>query len=97
MTRFLQSLLSRKLLLTLAGALALWSAGQYDQVVILILGYVGVEGGADLVSRYKERSLTATDVQNAVSQNNVYEVDTSKVVTGNAKDAPLFNEQEKED
>jgi hypothetical protein len=93
---FLKSLLSRKFLLTLSGVIALYSIHQYDQMCILILGYLGVEGGADIVGRYKERSLTATDVQNAVSQNVVYELDTSQVLPGNAKPAPLFNESEKE-
>lgn len=94
---FLESLLSRKFLLTLAGAGALWSIQQYSEMVLLILGYLGVEGGADIVNRYKERSLTASDIEKVMSQNNDYEVDTSKVVTGNAKSTPLFNEEEKED
>lgn len=92
MQEFLQSLLSRKFLLTVSGAVALWSMKQYDQVVVLLLGYVGVEGGADLVSRYKGGTLTASDIENVTSQND--EVDVSSVTTG--KPTPLFNEEEKE-
>ena len=90
---FLNSLLSRKFLLTAIGAGALYSIHQYSEMVMLLLGYLGVEGGADLVTRYKGRTLTASDVQNAVSQNVDDAPDTSKVVTGNT---PLFNEEPKE-
>lgn len=97
MKDFLNSLLSRKFLLTVSGAVALWSIQQYGEMVVLILGYLGVEGGADLVDRYKGRTLTASDIEKVTSQNNEYEVDTSKVVTGKPKPTPLFNEEEKEE
>ncbi len=87
----------RKFLLTAVGAFALYSAGQYGEMVVLVLGFVGVEGGADLVKKYQTRTLTASDIGTAVSQNAEYEVDTSKVVTGKPKPTPLFNETEKEE
>lgn len=97
MKEFQRSLLSRKFLLTVSGAIALWSIGQYGEMVVLLLGYLGVEGGADIVNRYKGRVLTASDIEKVTSQNVDYEVDTSKVVAGNAKPTPLFNEEEKRD
>ena len=38
MKEFINRYTSRKLILTLAGAVALYSAGAYDQVVILLFG-----------------------------------------------------------
>ena len=93
---FVNSLLSRKFLLTVIGASALWSIHQYGEMVVLLLGYLGVEGGADLVTRYKGRTLTASDVQNAMSQNIDDAPDTSRVVTGKPESAPLFNEEPEE-
>lgn len=90
---FIESLMSRKFILTVVGAFALYTSKQYTELVVLILGYLGVEGGADLVSRYKTRNLTARDIENAVSQNIDEGVDTSKIVSG--KDTPLFNEEDK--
>lgn len=94
---FLKSCLSRKFVITFAGVIALWSIHQYSEMVVLILGYVGVEGGADIVSRYKNRTLTASDVQNVVSQNIDDAPDTSKVVTGKDVGTPLFDELPKKE
>jgi hypothetical protein len=93
MKDFIKSTLSRKFLLTLAGVVVFYYNKQYDQMTILILGYVGIVGGADIVTRYKNGSLTASDVETVLSQNDDAP-DTSKVVTG--KDVPLFDEKEKE-
>jgi hypothetical protein len=93
MKEFINRYTSRKLILTVAGAVALYSAGAYDQVVILLIGYIGVQGGSEIVSKYKSKTLTASDIE-AVTDN--YEVDTSKIVSGKPKPTPLFNEEEKE-
>lgn len=87
---------SRKFVLTALGALALYSVGQYGEMVVLILGFVGVEGGADLVSKYKSRTLTAVDIEKAVSQNDD-SPDTSRVVTGKPTPTPMFNEEPKDE
>jgi len=42
MKDFLKSLLSRKFLLALSAALVFVANKQYDQVVIVVLGYLGV-------------------------------------------------------
>lgn len=42
MKDFFKSLLSRKFLLALGTTLVLISSGQYDQAVIVVLGYLGV-------------------------------------------------------
>jgi hypothetical protein len=93
---FLNSLLSRKFLLTLAGAVSLYQIKQYSQMCVLILGYLGVEGGADIVNRYKTRTLTAADVENAVSHNIDDTPDTSKIVSGKLSATPLFDEETEE-
>jgi hypothetical protein len=93
MKEFINRYTSRKLILTVAGAVALYSAGAYDQVVILLIGYIGVQGGSEIVSKYKTKTLMASDIE-AVTDN--YEVDTSKIVSGKPKPTPLFNEEEKE-
>ena len=90
MKQFITSFLSRKFMLTVIGAAALWSIGQYSEMVILLLGYIGVEGGADLVERYKGGTLTHTDIENTMSQNVETDVvDRNVVITGNT---PLFDE-----
>lgn len=91
--QFLLSLLSRKFLITIVGAYFLYQLKRYDEMVLLVLGFLGVEGGADIVSRYKSRSLVASDVLNSMSQNDETGVDTNKVITGKT---PLFNEEEQE-
>ena len=67
LSRLIVRLTSRKFLVTAAGALALYSSKQYTEFVVLILGYLGVEGGADLVQRYRTGGLTALDIQEAVN------------------------------
>lgn len=93
MNEFIKRYTSRKLILTVAGALALYSAGAYSEVVILLLGYIGIQGGSDIVSKYNSKTLTASDIQ-AVTDD--YDVDTSKIVSGKPQPTPLFNEEEKE-
>ena len=51
MKTFLRSLLTRKFLLTLGTALVFGANGQYDLVLYTVLGFLGVEGAADTVSR----------------------------------------------
>ena len=53
MKEFLLSLLSRKFLLTLGTALVFIANGAYTEAVAVILGFLGVEGVADTVSRSK--------------------------------------------
>lgn len=51
MKEFLKSLLSRKFLLALGSALVFVANGAYTEAVAVILGFLGVEGVADTVSR----------------------------------------------
>lgn len=44
---------SRKFLLTLAAALVLYANKQWTELVLLISGYMGIEGVADAVERYR--------------------------------------------
>lgn len=53
MKQFLLSLLSRKFLLALGTALVFTANGAYGEAVAVVLGYIGVEGAADAVSRTK--------------------------------------------
>jgi hypothetical protein len=53
MRTFLQSLLSRKFLLAVGTALVFIANGAYTEAVAVILGFLGVEGAADAVSRSK--------------------------------------------
>jgi len=95
MKQFIYSFLSRKFMLTVIGAAALWSIGQYGEMVVLLLGYIGVEGGADLVERYKSGTLTHSDIESTMSQNTeTDEVDKNVIVTGAT---PLFDEEVSKD
>ena len=53
MKEFLKSLLSRKFLLALGTTLVFIANGAYTEAVAIILGFLGVEGVADTVSRNK--------------------------------------------
>lgn len=53
MKAFLLSLLSRKFLLALGTALVFIANGAYTEAVAVILGFLGVEGAADTISRTK--------------------------------------------
>lgn len=53
MKDLLTSLLSRKFLLALGTSLVFIANGAYGEAVAVILGFLGVEGTADAVSRYK--------------------------------------------
>ncbi len=98
MSKFLCRYTSRKFLFTLIGAVALYSAGAYAEMVILLIGYIGVQGGADIVSKYQGGTLTASDIETAVSHNTDDTPDTSKIVTGGTTltATPLFDESPKE-
>jgi len=56
MKEFLRSLLTRKFLLALGTTLVLVANGQYTEAVAVVIGYLGVEGAADAVSRAKAGS-----------------------------------------
>ncbi len=51
MKNFLRSLLTRKFLLALGTTLVFIANGAYDLALYTVLGYLGVEGAADAVSR----------------------------------------------
>lgn len=53
MKSFLLSLLSRKFLLAVGTALVFIANGAYTEAVAVVLGFLGVEGAADAVSRSK--------------------------------------------
>jgi len=54
MKDFLRSLFTRKFLLALGTTLMLIANGQYTEAVAVVIGYLGVEGAADAVSRAKQ-------------------------------------------
>lgn len=54
MQEFLKSLLSRKFLLALGMSLTLIANGAYAEAVAVVLGFLGVEGAGDVVSRYND-------------------------------------------
>jgi len=51
MKTFLRSLLTRKFLLALGSAIVFGANGQYDLALFAVLGFLGVEGAADAVTR----------------------------------------------
>jgi len=53
MRQFLLSLLSRKFLLAVGTSLVFIANGAYTEAVAVILGFLGVEGAADAVTRHK--------------------------------------------
>lgn len=93
MRTFIQSLMSRKLLVTCLGVFLLYQNHQYTEMVAVILGYVGVQGASDLVKSYKSGTLTSQVIENAMSHNTDYEVDTTKIETGNASPIPMFDQE----
>jgi len=58
MKTFLRSLLTRKFLLALGTTLVFIANGQYDLALYAVLGYLGVEGAADAVSRTQSTDIT---------------------------------------
>ena len=53
MSDFAKSLLSRKFLLALGTLLVFVANGAYGEALAVVLGYLGVEGAADAVTRAK--------------------------------------------
>ena len=51
MAEFIQRLSSRKFLLALSAFAGFLATGEYDQAVVVVLGYLGVEGYADAKAR----------------------------------------------
>lgn len=90
---------SRKFLLTIAGiALVIGLPEHADNIVQIIGMFVGAEGLADVVERYKKGTLGHDDDTTVVSYNDEDGdggVDTTTIVTGN--DTPLFDEELKKD
>ena len=54
MKELLKRLTSRKFLLAVAAALVFYANGQWAELVAVILGYLGVEGGADIAGRFAQ-------------------------------------------
>lgn len=54
MKAFIRSLFTRKFLLALGTTLVLVANGAYTEAVAVVIGYLGVEGAADAVSRTKQ-------------------------------------------
>lgn len=84
---------SRKFLLSVAGLVTLALNGQWNEFTFVLLGYVGAEGGADLVERLKTGVSTLNTYVNSESHNDVdiEEVDTTRIITGKA--TPMFDEE----
>lgn len=53
MKEFLRSLLTRKFLLALGTTIVFIASGAYVEALTVVLGYLGIEGTADVVSRVK--------------------------------------------
>jgi hypothetical protein len=53
MKDFLGSLLSRKLLITVAGFVYFISMGDINQALALALGYIGIQGGIEAIEALK--------------------------------------------
>lgn len=51
MTEFVTRLGSRKFLLAVSAFVGFLATREYDQAVIVVLGYLGVEGAADVAAR----------------------------------------------
>ena len=89
-----ERLLSRKLWITVLTAIVLILNEQYNEAVLLVIAYLGVQGASDAVSSYKGSSVVTSLPENLMSQNDDNAVDQSKVVSG--KSIPLFDETPKE-
>lgn len=97
---FIQRLTSRKFLLTVATALILVANEQWAELVVLVSGYIGIEGVGDAVSRYSvEKTKQAAVETSPAAQRNSGMVhidepdddDLSQVIPGtpSAGDVPL--------
>jgi hypothetical protein len=70
MKEFLNRFSSRKFLIAVLSASLMYSLGQYHEMILIIGAYFGVEGTADVVSRYTDAKTTqqlATLRANALS------------------------------
>jgi len=74
----LSRLTSRKFWLTIAGGITFIANRQYDNALWLFLGYIGVEGAADVV---KPRPFTIPNAENGESHNDI----DGGLVTGSGK------------
>lgn len=88
-----ERLLSRKLWIAIASFAVFILNDQYTEAMGVIIAYLGIQGGADIVNNSRSVSIPFGN-NNAMSQNDDYAVDQSKVVTGKA--TPLFDEEPKE-
>lgn len=87
-----ERLLSRKLWIAVFTFAVFILNEQYPEAMGVIIAYLGIQGGADIVNNSKAVSIPF-EKKSAVSQNDDNAVDQSKVVTGNT---PLFDEEVKE-
>lgn len=79
---FLGSLLSRKFLMALGGALVLISQKQYVEAVVVICTYLGINGIIEAKTDGKLSTVSAKVLEAAKNASN--EVDTSEIYTGTA-------------
>ena len=95
-TDLVKRLSSRKFLLALGGAYVLYQNKQWGELVALLLGFIAAEGGADIVDKIKTGTKITNEYRNGTSQNDEFEVDTTKIETGKPTNTPLFDEEIKE-
>lgn len=84
-----ERLLSRKLWIAIASFAVFVLNEQYTEAMGVIIAYLGIQGGADIVNNSKAISIPFAN-NNAMSHNDDNAVDETKVVAGNT---PLFDER----
>lgn len=68
-TMFASGLLSRKFLLALGSFITFVAQKDYDRAMWVVLGYLGIEGGADIVERHQGAKRPDVTVQEAETVN----------------------------
>lgn len=66
---FIVSLVSRKFLLTLGAFITFIGQEEYDKALYAVLGYLGIEGGADIVERHQRAKPSPVVVEDAETVN----------------------------
>lgn len=79
LVEFVKSLLSRKFLLALSAFLAAVANGEWTAAVTIVLGYLGVEGGADFIERARKAPALPAGVDTLDGDD---EPDKTRVIAG---------------
>lgn len=82
MKDFIKRLTSRKFLLTVAAAVNFYANKQYTEMALVVLAYLGVEGGSDIVATYAQNKYVAPTKQLLASDLGIDDDDDRTITPG---------------